>query len=195
MEYVITPFARATHTLTWWDNIFNTEELNILQELAINANICADVGEYGDTAIIEKMRRSKVYWLSYNNDSAIFYEKLSFVISSLNASIFNYDLTGFGEPLQLTNYESSNKGTYDWHVDSGAGLNINRKLSLSLQLSDPDSYEGGILEVLDGDNAIQIPKKRGYISVFPSFSRHRVTPVTKGSRQSLVVWVSGPPFR
>jgi PKHD-type hydroxylase len=82
---------------------------------------------------------------------------------------------------------------YGWHQDFGGG--ISRKLSMAVQLSDPSEYDGGALQVMTSGEPQSIPKKRGMIAVFPSYILHQVTPVTRGSRQSLVAWVSGPPFK
>ena len=95
--------------------------------------------------------------------------------------------------MQLTTYLSENLGTYDWHQDYNA--DISRKLSIVVQLSNPSDYEGGELEILAHEPKISIQKKRGFITIFPSYTVHRVTPVTKGTRQSLVAWVSGPKFK
>jgi PKHD-type hydroxylase len=121
------------------------------------------------------------------------FEKLSDVVSKINAEHFHFDLTGFGEALQLTNYDQSEHGMYGWHQDFGAG--ISRKLSMTVQLTDPSEYEGGNLQMFTSNEPKSVPKRRGLIAVFPSFVLHQVTPVTQGSRQSLVAWVSGPPFK
>jgi PKHD-type hydroxylase len=70
-----------------------------------------------------------------------------------------------------------------------------RKLSLVMQLSDPYEYEGGELQLKTGHNDITIPKQKGLVTIFPSFTLHRVTPLTSGTRRTLVVWVAGPPFK
>jgi PKHD-type hydroxylase len=126
-------------------------------------------------------------------DSEWIYNKLSHIVSDVNSKYFRFDLSGFGEPLQLTNYLSENSGNYDWHIDMGS--QVSRKLSVTLQLSHPWEYEGGVLELYNSNTITQIPKQRGLVTIFPSWNLHRVTPVTKGSRQSLVLWVSGSPFR
>ena len=64
-----------------------------------------------------------------------------------------------------------------------------------LQLTCPSQYEGGNLEILTSGEAVKMPKERGLIVVFPAWTLHQVTPVTKGHRQSLVAWVSGPNFK
>ena len=115
-------------------------------------------------------------------------------MTQLNAEHFRLELAGFGEPFQLTNYDQSENGMYGWHQDFGTS--ISRKLSLAMQLSDPSDYEGGNFQIFTGGNEPQtLPKKRGYILVFPSYVVHQVTPVTQGSRQSLVAWASGPAFK
>ena len=70
-----------------------------------------------------------------------------------------------------------------------------RKLSLVVQLSDPEDYEGGDLEIYTGHEPLVVKKKKGMTAFFPSYQLHGVTPVTKGTRYSLVVWVHGPAFR
>ena len=153
----------------------------------------AVVGNGEATSVNLEIRRSTIKWLSYQ-DATQLYSILGRVVEDLNADFFRYDLSGFKEQLQLTNYSSDDQGTYHWHMDKGGS--VSRKLSLSLQLSDPDSYEGGELQLnFGGKEPIVVPKKKGLITVFPSWAIHQVTPVTSGSRQSLVGWVAGPNFK
>jgi PKHD-type hydroxylase len=73
-----------------------------------------------------------------------------------------------------------------------------RKVSITVQLSDPSEYEGGDLQYFRGgnpDNADTVFKKKGYVFLFPSYMMHRVTPVTQGVRKSLVLWVGGEHYR
>jgi PKHD-type hydroxylase len=100
-------------------------------------------------------------------------------------------LSGFQEPLQIAEYESG--GHYDWHVDIGADITSGRKISASVQLSDGNGYEGGELEFLNVDS-MDFPRSLGSVIIFPSYLPHRVKPVTRGIRRSLVVWVHGNPF-
>jgi len=81
-------------------------------------------------------------------------------------------------------------GLDDWHTDF-AGTRPFRKLSVSIQLSDPEDYEGGDLELLYGTEPQKLDRSRGALIVFPSFMLHRVTPVTRGARWSLVAWLLG----
>jgi PKHD-type hydroxylase len=64
-----------------------------------------------------------------------------------------------------------------------------------LQLTDPSQYEGGNLQIVTGGDPLTVRKQRGLVAVFPSYVLHQVTPVTKGSRQSLVAWITGPQFK
>jgi PKHD-type hydroxylase len=123
------------------------------------------------------------------------FEKLAHVAASLNAQYYQFDLTGFGEALQLTNYNQAENGMYGWHQDYGGKLSPSRKLSLVLQLSDPAQYEGGNLQVMTSGEPTNVRKQRGLIAAFPAYTLHQVTPVTQGTRQSLVAWISGAPFR
>jgi len=131
--------------------------------------------------------------LTNTGDTKWVFEKLADVVSKMNAQHFRFDLTGFGEALQLTNYDQAENGMYGWHQDYGGG--VSRKLSMAMQLTDPSEYEGGNLQVMTSSNPQNVRKQRGLIAIFPSYILHQVTPVTQGSRQSLVAWVSGPAFR
>jgi PKHD-type hydroxylase len=126
-------------------------------------------------------------------DTEWVFKKLAHIASSLNSQYYRFDLTGFGEGLQLTHYDQAESGMYGWHQDYGGGMS--RKLSLVLQLSDPANYEGGNLQVMTSGNPINVRKQRGLVAVFPAYVLHQVTPVTQGNRQSLVAWVSGPAFK
>ncbi|MCK6649860.1 MAG: 2OG-Fe(II) oxygenase, partial [Bacteroidia bacterium] len=71
----------------------------------------------------------------------------------------------------------------------------NRKLSISVQLSDAVEYEGGELQFMINQNIVTAPKEKGTAIIFPSFALHRVLPVTKGNRMSIVGWIAGPAYR
>lgn len=193
MQYVLSPYAKKIEPFVWWSDAFDENELNWLQNQAINSNNQAKVGGNLNEDELKEYRRSKVSWLYCEKESRWIFEKLSDIVSTLNYDYYNFDIVGFGEPLQLTNYDQSELGMYTWHEDYNA--TISRKLSVVLQLSDPKDYEGGNLQIMSGKNILTVPKQRGLVAVFPSYVLHQVTPVTQGSRQSLVGWVSGPAFR
>jgi PKHD-type hydroxylase len=177
----------------WWESGFTEQELDWLQEQARKADQQAQVGGDPQGPDLAKIRRSQISWLNKTPDTAWVFQKLGQIASSLNAKYYRFDLTGFGEPFQLTNYVQSEQGMYGWHQDYNT--NVSRKFSLVLQLSDPSQYEGGNLQVMTGGQPQTVRKQRGLVAAFPSYVLHQVTPVTSGNRQSLVAWASGPAFK
>lgn len=191
MLYPITPRATPFEPYAWVDGVFSPEELDRLQSQARNATQAARVG--GFASANPDIRRSNVDWLKPTPESQWVFERLAAAAGDMNAKFYRFDLTGFGEPLQLTNYDQSDHGMYGWHQDFNG--EISRKLSVVVQLSDPSEYEGGNLEIMNGSTPLAVRKQRGLMAVFPAFNLHQVTPVTRGSRQSLVAWISGPAFK
>jgi PKHD-type hydroxylase len=197
MQYMLTPHSENQEFFASWENGFTNDELNWLQQQARDVKQKAAIGNGGDGGIDPNIRRSGLNWMSNVQETQWAFEKLGHIVSSLNAQFFRFDLRGFGEHIQLTNYDSAEQGMYGWHVDMGPNpASPCRKLSLVLQLSDPVEYEGGVLEIQPhGKDIIKMRKQRGLVVVFPSWTLHQVTPVTQGSRQSLVAWITGPAFK
>lgn len=193
MQHLMTPYSTPTEPFAWWEGGFSAEELNWLQEKAKKADQQATVGGPAGESI-KNIRRSQVSWLESTPDSKWVFERLGHIAATLNAQFYRFDLTGFGEHIQLTNYDQSEHGMYGWHQDSG-GSGPSRKLSLVLQLTDPNQYEGGNLQLFTAKEPANVMKQRGLLVAFPSYTLHQVTPVTQGSRQSLVAWISGPAFK
>lgn len=136
-------------------------------------------------------RRSKIYWLPKTDEFIDIYKMFHQLIGKCNDEFYRFKLEEISEHIQYTVYKSEDQGFYDWHVDMGTISR--RKLSLVCQLSDPSEYEGGELQINTG--GIVIPEKeKGTVILFPSYLLHRVTPVTKGTRRSLVLWIEGPAF-
>ena len=193
MQYLVTPYAQPIEPFAWWEGAFTEQELDWLQNKAKNAGEAAEVGGVAGAEVNKTVRRSQVSWINKSAENEWVFKKLADVASKLNSQFFRFDLTGFGEPLQLTNYDQSEHGMYGWHQDYNAM--ISRKLSLVLQLTDPSQYEGGNLQVMVSGEPLNVRKQRGLVAAFPSYVLHQVSPVTQGSRQSLVSWVSGPAFK
>jgi PKHD-type hydroxylase len=105
---------------------------------------------------------------------------------------YRLDITGIEESLLLVRYVE--RGHFAWHADSGPGILSRRKISLCVQLSQPGDYDGGGLE-FSGSGEASLSRGVGTAVAFPAFLSHRVAPVTRGERWSLVGWVHGPPFR
>lgn len=141
------------------------------------------------------IRRSRVLWLPQNREHAPIYQLVFDIVNRLNAQVFGLELLGVDEPFQVATYTAEEEGFYGWHVDIGPGRLAHRKLSLVVPLSDPKSYSGGEFEVFYDEAPKQIEMPLGRVLLFPSYLLHRVRPVTRGVRRSLVLWIAGPPFR
>lgn len=184
----ISPFAYA-------DNVFTPEECERFIEYGKNIGVeTAATGSKESPIVNKSFRDSNIVFISPDAFTEYYYRKLTDVALQLNEMYFGFDLFSFGEGLQFTEYKEPG-GKYDFHVDRAYGIPT-RKLSLVVQLSDPEEYEGGDLEMLvDWDRPIKLKRNRGAVLAFPSFIMHRVTPVTKGTRHSLVGWINGNSFK
>jgi PKHD-type hydroxylase len=177
--------------------VFNDNDINYLNWYVENnlTSIEARVGSAGQGRLSEQ-RKSNVAWLMPTDENLRFYfEKVAYYINKANTDYFQFSLTGF-HSMQYTMYPETVQGKYDWHTDQGdlfTTQNMGRKLSAVVALN--DDYEGGVFETLDSDTPRSYDLKKGEMIMFPSFLMHRVTPVTKGIRRSLVIWVEGPNFR
>ncbi len=147
----------------------------------------------GNKANTDRLRKSLVMFIDTTTENDWIYNKLAALAINCNSERYDFDLLGFHQELQLTRYSEGD--FFDWHLDFGSGEISTRKLSLTVQLSDPNEYEGGDLQFRINNEIVNAPREKGTIVVFPSFIMHRVTPITKGTRQSIVGWVSGPPYR
>jgi PKHD-type hydroxylase len=152
-------------------------------------------GTTGGGHVQKDIRVSKVYWLPKTQKFLDVYTKLFDFVGHSNDIFFNFNIDSIHSAVQYTVYDSSYKGYYGWHIDVGPDSS-RRKLSVVVQLSDPSEYEGGELQIWTGGKEPSIIEKdQGTVIIFPSFFLHQVTPVTKGTRRSLVLWVDGPPFK
>ncbi len=177
----------------FWENAFSDEELSRIK--TIGDALPKNDGVVNTTGDLEtQVRKSQVAWISNNNETQFIYDKMGYVSRMLNGQFFDLDLYGFIEDFQYTIYQA-NDAKYDWHMDKGNLNSPPRKLTLVLQLSDPSEYEGGDLEFLVSNEPIKAKKEKGVIYAFPSYILHRVTPVTAGTRKSLVVWICGNKFK
>jgi hypothetical protein len=178
----------------------------------------ADGGFRGD--LDDSIRSSQVKW--FHDDMPIeIQDKMYDALNMASNESGWYDSITEHEAPQYTVYNAQpdkKKGDfYTWHTDAGPvplPNGVIRKLSMTIQLSDPDEYEGGHFQWLEpqrqldkitqGDTTIDLnesirtvpfsAKAKGSIVVFPSFVYHQVTPVIRGTRKSLVVWFNGQPY-
>jgi hypothetical protein len=167
-----------------------------LEELAkgvdLNAMQDAQTGLTDKSRLDHSIRNSKLHWWYQDHWACSIF---AHYIGLSNRKIWEYDLNLL-ESIQITLYNPG--GHYGWHSDYGTSTNpqFTRKLSASLLVTDPSEYEGGDLEFVDyHNNIIKAPKEKGTIIVFDSRIPHRVTPITKGNRVSLVTWMYGPKLK
>ena len=159
-------------------------------------------GEIGKDSKQEKdIRRSQVRWIDpRTEDTAKLTNLCTNLFVDINREHFGLDIERIFN-IQYTEYLAANKGFYHKHIDSliGRGEMYDRKLSMTIQLSDSNEYEGGNFEF--DDSIIKEPpnkdilRQKGRVLIFPSFLPHEVSPVTKGIRKSLVTWIEGPAWR
>jgi PKHD-type hydroxylase len=176
----------------YFDNAFTSDQCDELIEYCNKQNL--QNGKIASGISTDEVRTSKIAFIPPTEFMVPYYQKISAIVLSLNEQYFKFDLHGFGENLQFTEYVAPT-GKYNSHVDRAYGIVV-RKLSIVLQLTDPDTYEGGDLEWLPQiEKPCKLPRTRGTLIAFPSFQLHRITPVTKGTRNSLVGWINGKQFR
>jgi predicted 2-oxoglutarate/Fe(II)-dependent dioxygenase YbiX len=113
-------------------------------------------------------------------------------VNNLNQHVFKFDITGVEGDIRLLKYCSPGD-RFVWHCDRTDGIPV-RKLSFSLQLSDPATYKGGVLQIHNGET-VDMPRELGTLIVFPSYVLHQVTEITMGERYALTGWMTGPPFK
>lgn len=178
----------------YFTNVFTEQEIEQIIEVGESQSKikATTVGE--DSSQQESgYRVSDIAWLSNNPKTNWVFDRIADLAIKANSEMWNFDIWDFQDDLQYTTYYG-NGGHYDWHADLGVGIS-NRKLSVVLQLSNPDEYEGGDLQMNTGGSIINVPREKGLICFFPSFVLHRVTPLSSGLRRSLVTWLCGANLR
>ena len=182
-----------------WYNIPNAFSREYCKEIIDYFNTKdLEVATLGDGAVNTSIRETDIRFVATIPENNLFEQNLHFcvdrVIQQGNTEWFGYDLA-HNEAPQFGKYKSETKGFYDWHIDK---LNDNkkfiRKLSVVILLNDTTEYTGGRLE-LDHNEAPKNFLNAGDAVLFPSYLKHRVTPVETGDRYSLVCWSSGPAWR
>jgi PKHD-type hydroxylase len=184
--------AEKVNAWAYWDKAFTPEECKKIIDYAeqfekINAGVSYK------NELNSEIRESKVVWITPDPEINWVYQRLTDIITRLNQDYFRFDLFGFIEGFQFTEYNAPS-GHYGKHVDSMYNGTV-RKLSFVLQLSDPKDYKGGELQIHLGEEPTVMKKEQGALFAFPSPTLHEVTAITKGRRYSLVGWITGKPFK
>ena len=159
-----------------------------------NAGVGAgDKGIKGGGVIDTKTRTSHISWIPFKKMPEM-YKDIEKIMKATNGNHFGFDGMQITELAQYTEYPEG--GFYDWHVDNDVNMQHEppvRKISMTLLLSPESEFEGGDLELMSENKVAKI--KQGHAIFFASFIRHRVKPVIRGNRKSLVMWFGGPPFK
>ena len=200
---------------TWYWNrdCFNHKEVDKIKELKDRYTFKrAATGGKNSKTTKSETRESEVFWIQENPDSTWIYDRIMKQVSQANEkwkfTLFSSEqiqytkyiepgLLTFEDKMKIRSHRDTGKkhaGHYTWHTDFGVS-NTHRKVSVVIQLSDGGDYEGGELKTWGADGEITHSKKTGCCVIFPSFTLHKVEPVTKGIRESLVCWVQGPSFK
>jgi PKHD-type hydroxylase len=184
----------------YWDTAFNDDEMIKLCDYVKKFKLTSGktIGSNQEELLNTEYRVSNVNFFTPDEENTWIFNKFNFVIQNINERYYNFDLIGY-DAIQYSEYDKN--GKYDFHVDTLMGKIIDniddtRKLSLVMLLNDPDKdFKGGNFEIKTAMSDTKIEMTKGKIILFPSFILHRVTPVTKGIRKSLVLWVTGPKFK
>jgi len=140
-----------------------------------------------------KTRTSHISWIPFKKMHEM-YKDIEHIMKTTNGNHFGFDGMTITEMAQYTEYPEG--GFYEWHVDNDVTFTHEppvRKISMTCLLSPESEFEGGDLELTKPGNVAKL--KQGHAIFFASFINHRVTPVIKGNRKSLVMWFGGPPFK
>ena len=151
------------------------------------------VGGGSGGTVDTKTRTSHISWIPFSK-MVDMYKTIEKVMLKTNGNHFGFEGMRLTEPSQYTEYPES--GFYDWHIDNDVNCAHEppvRKISMTCLLSPESEFEGGDLELMSEGKIAKL--KQGHAIFFASFIQHRVKPVIKGNRKSLVMWFGGTPFK
>jgi PKHD-type hydroxylase len=189
------PGYLSINSKNWSELAFTTDECNkIINLITDSYPHVSSIGGTKDSSKVDmSVRSAEIYSLENDEENRWIYEKVSNAVAVANSLHFDYSITGILHPIQLIHYKSDFEipGHYDWHVDSGRGEPATRKISFTAQLSNPADYEGCELIINNHGNILEATKEQGSIHMFPSYQVHKVSPITRGNRFALVIWIHG----
>jgi PKHD-type hydroxylase len=177
----------------YFNNGFTKDELKFIEESVAKLPFHEAV-TVGNNS--KEVRSSRIKWLPQSIEWDWLYNKLGDYAVQANNALWNFNLYSMPEQIQYTEYLASEGGHYGWHQDIGPDVLSLRKISITVQLSDNDEYEGGDLEFnKGGDGGLMAPRGAGTVVIFPSYLMHRVNKITKGTRKSFVLWLGGEHYK
>ena len=177
-----------------WPMLFTAELCDsLIAEAQAVPDMAGDMSWKGIKTLPE-VRSSRLRWLYRGNPlfaSAFMAADRAMSVARQHFGVTTDQFTAF----QFTEYHAERRGHYDWHRDDfpEQGHIYDRRLSLCIQLSDPNSYGGGRLELkVANPPPLVLIGQRGAAIVFRSSTQHRVSPTVSGTRYSAVAWELGP---
>lgn len=181
------------------DNVFSADEITKIIKIGLDSTLSTpDVGKIGSDGMGEgnhddSTRVSNLSWIRADIESNRWiFQRLTDTIGEINKRFFQFDLDLI-QNLQFTSYPTG--GFYKKHIDMSYEANRMRKLSFTLQLTDPLTYNNGDVKIYYGEEGYTVNKQQGTLTAFPSYALHEVEPITQGTRYALVGWVCGPKFK
>jgi len=185
-------YLDKVYTYAYWDNLFTKKECEKIIKVAKKKGFIKAT-TLNKTEVKSDVRSSDITWLYVSDDLEWVFQRVTDAVLNLNDRFFKFDLFGLSEGFQFTNYKAPS-GKYGKHIDRSIDIPV-RKLSLSIQLTDPKEYQGGDLYLYQEEKGDIMKKEQGTLILFPSYILHEVKPITKGERNSLVSWVTGKQFK
>jgi len=171
-------------------NVFSAEECLRIARLPLPiAESRIETGDVEGGVLDYRFRRTRERPIPPDAEHEWIFRRIGNLVSRINKASYQFQLSD----LVMNNVlEYSPDGFFDWHIDLGMGIYATRKISMITFLTPPADYEGGELCFMDQGEPLKLPQ--GTTVLFPSYLIHRVAPVTKGNRFTLVSWVHGPSF-
>ena len=151
------------------------------------------MGRKPEGGLDTKKRVTTIGWIPFKEMQPM-YDQINEFIQKANRNHFGFENVQITEQAQFTEYPEG--GFYDWHMDTDVNMTHEppvRKISMTVLLSPENQFEGGDLELMAPGKRVKL--KQGHAIIFASFLNHRVAPVIRGVRQSLVMWFGGKPFK
>jgi len=180
----------------YFEAAFNQEDIaRIKKEATVIPISRGQVSAGFEEEALNQVRKSNIKWIPRANQHAWLYDRLMDYMTIANNNMWQFDLQSIQDSIQYTQYDGTEKGFYNWHMDIGPNELAFRKISLVVQLSNEADYKGGDLEIRSGSGEATASKTQGTVIIFPSYLLHRVTPVTSGLRESLVLWAGGNSYK
>ena len=194
----------------YFKNYFSDEKIEAIHEMVRRGGYEFKKGGTGNDEEQDHYGTNNrdIAYVPGDQNSWWLYNELEKLTIEANNALFQFDIQYVTDLLHYVVYPEPNKpdrtgqireegGFLDWHMDIGQGGVNHRKLALTVQLSDPKDYEGGVFQCWFGGGGkfIDLPREKGDVLVMPTFIMHNVSPITRGERRALVFWTGGEPFR